>query len=328
MELLHKILGINPLALEEELELPTHYSLLTTHFSPLTTHYSPLTKLRSMHKSSYSLITVIATISVVLFTACAPDRDDDFHIGPSPSAPQFTAEVLASDSNLVVVKNLSEGNFQVLWDLPGAIPKTSGKNIDTVLYTDKGDYTITLFVSKADGTGTVSASKQISILRDKPLECSPKLALLTNCGSGGKCWTFTTAPGAVKVGPNYGDFSWYTSPENGLQDVQYDDVYCFTFLHFVFQYNNNGQSVNPWNGYAAEDYDPGISEFQFLEGTGMDGRDQIILPDNQFMGTWDTDNVMDVVSLTEHELILRARIRAQDGTPAAEGWFELTFVSN
>jgi hypothetical protein len=44
------------------------------------------------------------------------------------------------------------------------------------------------------------------------------------------------------------------------------------------------------------------------------------------MGTWDTDNVMDVMSLTEDELIVRARICAQDGVPAAEGWFEHTFV--
>src|SRR5690606_6087639 len=110
--------------------------------------------------------------------------------------------------------------------------------------------------------------------------------------------TFTTAPGAVKVGPAYGDFSWFTSTENGLQGAQYDDRFCFTFEGFRFVNDNNGQSVNPWNGYVAEDYDPGISEFQFLEGTGMEGRDQIILPDDQFMGVWDADNVMDVVTLT------------------------------
>jgi hypothetical protein len=269
-------------------------------------------------------ITIAIAVSVIM--ACAPDRDDDIHLGPAPQAPDFTARVMDSDSNRVIITNLSDGNFQLLWDLPGGIPKTSNKTVDTILYTDQGEYTITLYVSKSDGSGTTSAAKKINILRDAPLECSPKLELLTGCGSAGKCWTFTTAAGAVKVGPTYGDFSWYTSPQNGLQDAQYDDKFCFTFLHFVFQNDNNGQSVNPWNGYAPEDYDPGISEFQFLEGTGTDGRDQIILPDDQFMGTWDTDNVMDVMSLTADELVIRARIRAQDGTPAAEGWFELTFV--
>jgi hypothetical protein len=159
------------------------------------------------------------------------------------------------------------------------------------------------------------------------MECTPKMALLTgDCGPTGKCWTFTTAGGAVKVGPGYNDFSWYTSPVNGLQAAQYDDVYCFTFDDLTFENQNNGQSVNPWNGYQPENYDPGITEFIFLEGTGTDGRDQIIIPDNQFMGVWDADNVMDVISLTEDQLVVRARLCGQNGVPAAEGWFELTFV--
>ncbi|MEP6793860.1 MAG: PKD domain-containing protein [Saprospiraceae bacterium] len=269
---------------------------------------------------------ILSIIISTILIACAPGRDDEFNLGPTPEVPQFSAQLLPGDSNRVVVKNLSEGNFQLLWDLPGGSPKTSNHAVDTILYTDAGEYTISLFVSSSDGNGTVSASQKITIVRDAPLVCSPKLELLTGCGSTGKCWTFSTAGGAVKVGPTYGDFSWYTSPENGLQDVQYDDSYCFTFLQFVFQNDNNGQSINPWDGYIAENYNPGLSEFQFLEGTGMGGRDQIILPDDQFMGTWDTDNVMDIVSLATNELILRARICAQDGTPAAEGWFELTFV--
>jgi len=270
-------------------------------------------------------ISTIILLSFILITACEPERDDDNQLGPSPTPPQFSVQLLPNDSNRVVITNLSNDNFQVLWDLPGGIPKTSSQSVDTILYTDIGEYTITLFVSKADGTGTASSSQKISILKEAPLECSSKLEMLTGCGTARKCWVFTTAPGAIKVGPAYGDFSWYTSPANGLQDAQYDDKYCFTFLHFLFENDNNGQSVNPWNGYAAEDFDHGVSEFIFSEGTGTDGRDQIIIPDDQFMGTWDTDNVMDVMSLTEDELIVRARICAQDGVPA-EGWFEHTFV--
>jgi hypothetical protein len=32
------------------------------------------------------------------------------------------------------------------------------------------------------------------------------------------------------------------------------------------------------------------------------------------------------VVLSEDELVVRTRIRAQNGTPNAEGWFELRFV--
>ena len=288
----------------------------------MTIHHSKLT----IHKNDIVKNIFLLLISLSCFIACDPQRDDGIQLGPSPDAPLFTAKVMDTDSNRVIVTSQSDGNFQLLWDLPGGIPKSSNKAVDTILYTDIGEYTITLYASKADGNGTSSSSQKVQILRDAPLECNDKLELLTNCGSQSKGWTFTHAAGAIKVGPEYGDFSWYTSPEDGLQDAQYDDVYYFTFLHFVFQNSNGGQSVNPWNGYAAEDYDPGISEFLYLEGTGTDGRDQIIIPDDQFMGTWDTDNVMDVMTLTENELVVRARIRAQDGTPAAQGWFDLTFV--
>lgn len=264
---------------------------------------------------------------LLFLSACDPARDDDYSAGPLPSEPQFTARVLDTDSNRVLISYEQTDAFQVFWNLPGAIPKTSTLLTDTILYTDSGEYTITLFVSKVNGAGTASSSKKVQILKDAPLECTAKYELLTSCGSTSKCWTYSTVGGAIKVGPDYGDFSWYTSPENGLQDAQYDDVYCFTFIDFVFENRNNGQSVNPWNGYAAEDYNPGISEFLFLEGTGTDGRDQIIIPDDQFMGTWDTDNVMDVISLTETELIVRARICGQDGAPAASGWFEHVFVA-
>lgn len=46
------------------------------------------------------------------------------------------------------------------------------------------------------------------------------------------------------------------------------------------------------------------------------------------MGVWDSDNVLDIVTLTADKLVIRARLRAQNGTPAAEGWFELTFAPN
>lgn len=266
---------------------------------------------------------------IMLFAlACEPERDDDFTIGPGPDDPQMSIELVEGDSNRVVIKDLTPGSFQRLWDLPGGTPKTSTDAIDTILYTDAGEYMITLYVSRAGGSGTTSVSQKITIVKDAPLPCTPKLELLTGgCGADGKCWTFSTAGGAVKVGPTYGDFSWYTSPEGGLQDAQYDDQYCFTFQGSVFQNKNNGQTVNPWNGYVPEDYNPGISEFLFLEGTGTEGRDQIILPDDQFMGVWDADNVMDVMKLTETELVVRMRIRAQNGTPAAEGWFELSFIA-
>lgn len=264
----------------------------------------------------------------LLVLSCEPVRDDDIQLPATSGTPEFSLSFVAGDSNRVILTDLTAGGFQRLWDLPGGAPKSSVRTLDTVTYAKAGEYTITLFVSKADGSGTVSASRKVTIASDATLACGPKMALLTgDCGPGGKCWAFSRAAGAVKVGPTYDDFQWYTSPADGLQAEQYDDRFCFTFEGQVYKNNNNGASVNPWNGYAPEEYDPGTGEFTFLEGTGVGGRDQIILPDNQFIGVWDADNILDVVKLTATELVVRARQRMQNGTPNAEGWFELHFVS-
>lgn len=274
----------------------------------------------------YGVLFTITFIAIIFF-GCTPDRDDDFKLPAPPEDPAFTVGFVEGDSNRVVVTDLSSGQFQRLWNLPGGAPKISAEVSDTILYADAGQYLITLFVSSAEGGGVSSSSQSITIVKDAPVECNSKFSLLTgNCGPSGKCWTFTTAGGAVKVGPTYEDFSWYTSPEGGLQAAQYDDSYCFTFDDFTFENKNNGQSVNPWNGYQPENYNPGVAEFLFLEGTGIGGKDQIILPDDQFMGVWDCNNEMDVITLTENLLVIRGRLCGQDGVPAAEGWFELTFI--
>ena len=275
----------------------------------------------------FKKIFIFASVSAALFFACLPDRDNVITLPDPPSTPDFVIETIDGDSNRVIVRDLSDGNFQRLWNFPSGTPKTSAKAVDTVYYKNKGDYDITLYVSKADGSGTVSTTKSVTILTDAIPECNPKMALLTgDCESPGKCWTLSHEAGAVKVGPTYGDASWFTSTANGLQDTQYDDGFCFKFDNTVFQYNNNGLTVNPWDGYQAQEYPTAASEFSFLEGSGTENRDQIILPDNQFMGVRDADNEMDIVMLTATKLVVRMRICGQDGTPNTEGWFELTFV--
>jgi PKD repeat protein len=265
--------------------------------------------------------------SFLFLAACQPDQDDNFSLGTPPAAPDFSVVLLPGVENRVVLQDLSAGQFQRLWDAPGANPNNSRKVLDTIAFAKAGTYDITLHVSKADGSGSALATKKITILQDAPLTCNPKLALLTgDCLPSAKCWTLSKAPGAVKVGPTYDDFSWFTSIANGLQNEQYDDGFCFKFDQFVFTNKNNGTSVNPWNGYQAEPYAPGVSSFTFSEGTGILSRDQIILDDSQFMGVWDCDNVLDVVKLTSTQLVVRGRQREKNGTPKTEGWFELSFV--
>ncbi len=266
------------------------------------------------------------SITLAFLVGCTPDRDNLNNLGNTPPAPTFTVDSLPTDGNTFIVKDLSEGNYLRLWSFEKGIPLTSAKAIDTIFFATAGEYYVTLYVSKADGSGTVSAFKKITVQKNAVPTCTAKYALLTgDCTAGGKCWTMSRRVGAVKAGPTYDDYSWFTSVINGLQATQYDDKFCFQFDGLVFQNKNNGASVNPWNGYMPESYSPGVSEFRYQIGTGLNNRDQIVIPNEQFMGVWDADNVIDVVKLTELELIVRCRIRAQNGTPNPEGWLELTF---
>ncbi|MBK8081973.1 MAG: PKD domain-containing protein [Saprospiraceae bacterium] len=265
----------------------------------------------------------------ILLQSCTPDRINENSIDGTPNVPDFTITPLADNPNKLVVTSLATDAFQIFWDAPGGTPKSSKRLSDTILYTKKGTYTISLYASSTDGSGTAVKTKTITLENDAALECNSKIAMLTgDCLPSGKCWTLAQEAGAVKVGPTYDDFSWFTSTAGGLQPAQYDDRFCFTFEGLVFENRNNGTTINPWDGYKVQNVDHGISDFIFSEGTGISNRDQIILQDNQFVGVWDSDNVLDIVTLTADKLVIRARLRAQNGTTAAEGWFELTFAPN
>lgn len=265
---------------------------------------------------------------LISLSSCTPDIINEQSLDTSQlKSVDFTLESV--NPNVYVVKSNVSNTFQVLWDIPGGIPKASVKAIDTILFPKAGVYTITFYASFSDGTGTGSKSQTVAIDQDAPLSCSPKLALLTgDCLPQGKCWTMSREAGAIKVGPTYDQIGeWFSSTEGGLQDAQYDDGFCFTFNGFVYENRNNGGSVDPWDGYQVKSIDFGKSDFTFTEGTGINGKDQITIQDDQFIGVWDADNVLDVMELSSDKLILRTRIRQQNGAPAAEGWFEIVLTS-
>lgn len=264
---------------------------------------------------------------LLALSACAPTEEQDIDLPAAPAAPTFSVEFLAGDPNKVVVTNLSSGFFDHTFDLPGGLPAQSKRAVDTILYTTAGDYVITLYASGEGGGGVSKSTKVVTIAQDATIQCDPTVSLLTgDCETPGKCWTFSHAAEAVRVGPSPGSEEWYKSPVNGLQDAQYDDQFCFYFEGSRFVYANNGFSVDPWAGYAVVAYTPPDNlTWQLLRGTGDGGADQIVLPPGTFIGTWDSGPVYDIFSMTETELVLRSPLRTQSGG-TAQGWFEFTLV--
>ena len=274
-------------------------------------------------------------LSILVFAACEPFQADDIELGAAPATPEFTVEVSADDPNIIIVKDLSTGNFNRVWNFgenaDGQTPlkQTSTLAIDTVSYLKAGTYTITLYVSSENGGGTAQNTQTIIIENDAVTGCSGVVALLTgDCLPAGRCWTFSQEAGAISVGPNPGDYSWFSSPAGGLVAEQYDDSYCFFLDGQAFDYQNNGATVNPFDGYQAQPFtNPADMTWTYSPGTGDGGADQIILPEGLFTGVRDASNVADIITISETELVLRAKQVDANGDPTPQGWFDIYFVA-
>ena len=267
------------------------------------------------------VLPVVTLALVAGLVGCEPFEEDSPGLGGLSAKPAMRVEPLADNPNLVVVEDLSEGFFARTWDLPGATPNTSTARVDTVLYVAAGTYEVSLYGSAEGGGGVAVSSETIVIERDAENQCSDELTLLAGgCGEASqKCWTFTRAADAVRVGPVPGSGEWFRSTENGLQEEQYDDAFCFSFSGSAFRYFNNGLTVDPNQGFSPVPYEPLEGQtYTLLPGGGEDGETRIQLPDGNFIGLLDASTAYDIVTLTETELVLR--------TPFAngEGWFELT----
>ncbi len=269
---------------------------------------------------------IVFLLMMVTILSCDPQSEKDITLGPLPASPDFAIAFVPNDSNRVVVTDVSTDNFSRLW-ITGGNPTTSKLQSDTIYFPKKGEYSITLNISQTGGNGTASNTKKVIITKDAQTPCSGAVGLLTGeCGPGGKCWKFSQVGGAITVGPTYGSGEWFKSPAGGLVPSQYDDRYCFTFDGSNFDYKNQGMTVNPFNGYVDEPFTPLTGPYTFSAGTGQNGADQIILNKGQFMGTRDSYFELDIVKLTETELIIRAPFAKANGDKA-DGWFEFKFVA-
>ena len=66
-------------------------------------------------------------------------------------------------------------------------------------------------------------------------------------------WQFTTAAGAIAVGPDPYSDAWYSSEANGLQSAQYDDIYTF-HPDGSLTTDYNGSIIDAFANYAEVAY--------------------------------------------------------------------------
>jgi len=271
----------------------------------------------------------------LLVQGCKPYEEEGIDLPGAPSASinwnfidavDSLGQVVGIDSNRVFVSAAPvDGAFLHLWDFGNG--QTSDQTSDTAYYPQEGDYTISYSVHTAGGMGQASAT--INIAQTLELPCEGNLALLTGCENQ-KTWKFSDEIGAISVGPDPYSTEWYSSPPAGLETFQYDDRYQFT-EDGVYIYNNNGSTMNPFEGYVETEIAIDPTAYFYTEGTGTSGEDQINLSSFSetlcgFMGVWDSGPAYDILELTEDRLVIHGPIQTGDCQQAA-GWFTLIFVA-
>ena len=276
----------------------------------------------------------LSVTAFLLVQGCKPYEEEGIDLPGAPSASinwnfidavDSLGQVVGIDSNRVFVSAAPvDGAFLHLWDFGNG--QTSDQTSDTAYYPQEGDYTISYSVHTAGGMGQASAT--INIAQTLELPCEGNLALLTGCENQ-KTWKFSDEIGAISVGPDPYSTEWYTSPPAGLESFQNDDRYQFT-EDGVYIYNNNGSTMNPFEGYVETEIAIDPTAYFMSEGTGTSGEDQINLSSFSetlcgFMGVWDSGPVYDILELTEDRLVIHGPIQTGDCQQSA-GWFTLIFV--
>lgn len=285
-------------------------------------------------KRNLTYITFSLFIAIGLITGCKPYEEEGIELPGAPSASfswnfidavDSLGQVIGVDSNRVaLIADPVDGAFLHLWDFGNG--QTSDQTADTAYYPQEGDYTITYSVHTAGGMGTASAT--VNIAQTLELPCEGNLALLTGCENQ-KTWKFSDEIGAISVGPDPYSTEWYSSPPGSLESFQFDDRYQFT-EDGIYVYNNNGSTMNPFEGYVETELAIDPTTYFMSEGTGTSGEDQINLSAFSetlcgFMGVWDSGPVYDILELTEDRLVIHGPIQTGDCQQSA-GWFTLIFV--
>jgi hypothetical protein len=287
-------------------------------------------------KTSFK-IALMGTFALLLVVqGCKPFEEEGIDLPGAPTATiswefidaiDSTGQVVGTDSNRVFVSaEAVEGAFLQLWDFGNG--QTSDQSSDTTYYPVEGEYTVSYAVHTAGGMGTATATVVIDETLELP--CEGTKALLTGCDNQ-RSWRLSNEAGAISVGPAPYSTEWYTSPADGHTEWQVDDRYQFT-EDGAYLYNNNGSTMNPFDGYVETVLEIAPTTYLLTEAAGTSGEDQISLDAFDevlcgFMGVWDSGPYYDIVDLTENRLVLHGPIQGGDCIQE-EGWFTLVFVAD
>ena len=220
-------------------------------------------------------ISFFAAVAAIGLMGCDPYMEDSPGLPGKPTGnaiwyflPDTVDGVVGIDSNRIVVSaETSDDVFIHLWDFGNG--STSGDTLDTMTYYVEGTYGIS-YQGHAEG-GMIFFDDSVKIEKTLELPCEGTLALLTGCDNP-KTWKFASDAGAIAIGPEPGSTEWYASPAGALVDFQYDDRWSLT-EDGEFLYNNNGGTMNPFDGYIETQMTVAPSTYTLELQAGQNGED-------------------------------------------------------
>ena len=179
-----------------------------------------------------NLMIVMTAVTLIAIISCKYDVRD---LSPKPVA-SFTVTPIAGQVNKFLLTSTSTNAYRYDWDkaMGGYV---QGKQIDTVYFPDRGNYTVKLLVYGHSGID--SASQVINVAADDPAALTP-LKILTDNSS--KKWKLAPEAGALWIGPADFSATWW---QNTLGDVTsraclFNDEYTFTKAGLVLTYDSKG----------------------------------------------------------------------------------------
>ena len=145
-------------------------------------------------------------------------------------------------------------------------------------------------------------------------------------------WQFSSIAGAISVGPSPLSGEWFSSPENGLDVSQYDDVWSF-YPNGEFHYSNGGSTIIPSLGYAEQAVSFEPTSFVVLENGPFFGGQTLDIGDLVsfelgitcgWFGVMDSGSEYEIVELNDSTLIVVSEMQTEQ-CQSGEGFFTLTF---
>jgi hypothetical protein len=185
--------------------------------------------MRKLFGNTYLYVLVLFSLIMV---ACKYETRD---LGPKPTA-SFTVTPITGQTNKYLLTSTSANAFRFDWDKANGSGYVMGKQVDTVYFPDRGDYTVRLFVFGHSGID--SAKQVISVANDDPAAITP-FKIIT--GNSSRKWKLAPEVGALWIGPDAATTWW----QNGLAEVTtrsclFNDEYTFNKTGSTMVFDSKG----------------------------------------------------------------------------------------